>query len=116
MAPNTRDALPVETIRDLLAIARQLYRLAMKDARIQAAESYRLAGEDLREALRLARSKPGSGAHRMAWMLAERGTAELSRVVRREPTLKRVVLDAKHELGFDFVIRDEREQRKRYRH
>jgi|GEM_PF-4256961 len=61
--------MPLETLRDLLGIARALYASWRGDGvgPIEM-EQLRCIGEDLREAYRVAtRSKPGTGVHRMAW-------------------------------------------------
>lgn len=75
--------LPRETVRDLLGIARALYRLTLEQdprdvVRLQALED---VGKQLRSALKLARSHPGTIQHDDAWRAAERATRALGELV-----------------------------------
>lgn len=83
MPVDHRTRLPVETVRDLLGIARLLYRSAKTDPatppeRLTALEH---VGKELRAALELARkSKPDTLEHRAAWARSERAIQELCRL------------------------------------
>jgi hypothetical protein len=82
---SRRDRLPRGIVRDLLAIARVLYRaeLARKPDAMQPARLAKLAeiGKHLRLALDLSRGEPDTVGHRAAWGWAEKATAELGEVV-----------------------------------
>src|SRR5689334_19754103 len=78
MAPLYDQKLPVETVRDLLGIARVMYR----SARARGASAQQLAelakiGDKLRTALDLSKTTPGTLGHRSAWNHAEDGLALL---------------------------------------
>ncbi|HEU4583633.1 MAG TPA: hypothetical protein VFS67_35485 [Polyangiaceae bacterium] len=72
-------------MRDLLAIARMLYRaeLARKPDAMQLARLARLEeiGKELRLALRLSTGEPDTMGHRAAWGWAEKATKALGEVV-----------------------------------
>jgi hypothetical protein len=80
-----RDRLPRGIVRDLLAIARLLYRaeLARKPDAMQPARLARLEeiGKQLRLALNLSKGEPDTMGHRAAWGWAEKATAALGEVV-----------------------------------
>lgn len=78
-----RRAFPSQTVRDLIGIARLLYRTwaaaSKRDTRLPELVSI---GKDLQSALRMARdTKPGTRAHRDAWELAEVATRRLGSLV-----------------------------------
>jgi hypothetical protein len=85
--PDHRTRLPVETVRDLLGIARVLYRSAKSDPktppeRLAALEH---VGKELRAALDLAsKCEPDTLGHRAAWSRSERAIQELCRLVGTE--------------------------------
>lgn len=71
-------------MRDLLAIARALYR--SEAAALPEPDMSRLAriqeiGHMLRQALELSRTEPDTMGHRAAWGWAEKGTAALGELV-----------------------------------
>ncbi len=74
---------PAETVRDLIGIARLLYRTwAASSTRDSRLPELVAIGKDLQQALRLARvAKPGTRAHRDAWELAEVATSRLGGIV-----------------------------------
>lgn len=80
-----RDPLPRGIVRDLLAIARVLYRaeLARKPDAMQPARLAKLEeiGKHLRLALDLSRGEPDTMGHRAAWGWAEHATKALGEVV-----------------------------------
>lgn len=85
--------LPRETVRDLLGIARLLYRLRLEQdprdvVRLQALED---VGKDLRSALELGRSHPGTIQHDDAWRAAERATRALGELVGDDMPLAPIV-------------------------
>ncbi len=76
-------AFPTQTVRDLIGIARLLYRTwaaaSRQDNRLPTLVAI---GKDLQQASRLARdSKPGTRAQREAWELAELATRRLGYIV-----------------------------------
>lgn len=76
-------SFPAQTVRDLIGIARLLYRTwaaaSKNDSRLPELVSI---GKDLQQALRLARdSKAGTRQHREAWELAEVATSRLGGIV-----------------------------------
>jgi hypothetical protein len=82
---SRRDRLPRGIVRDLLAIARVLYRaeLARKPDAMQPARLAQLQaiGTMLRRALDLSRGEPDTMGHRAAWGWAEKATAALGQMV-----------------------------------
>jgi len=80
MPADTHGPFPFEAVRDLLGIARALYRAADGEPQRQA-ELQRI-GLGLREALELARSSgDGTMGRRAAWQKAERATRALGALV-----------------------------------
>jgi hypothetical protein len=80
MPSDTHGPFPFGAVRDLLGIARALYRAADGEPRRQA-EIQRI-GAELREALDLARSSgAGTMGRRAAWAKAERATQALGALV-----------------------------------
>lgn len=74
---------PAQTVRDLIGIARLLYRTwhsaNQGDTRLPVLVA---AGKDLQTSLTLAAaSKPGTRRHRQAWELAEAATHRLSSIL-----------------------------------
>jgi hypothetical protein len=78
-----RCPLPIEIVRDLLGIARVLYRSAKSDPRTPPERLAALehVGKEIRAALELARkSGPDTLGHRAAWARSERAIQELCRL------------------------------------
>jgi len=97
-----RGPVSLETLRDLLGIARALYASWRRDG-VGPIEMERLRyiGEDLRDALRVAsRSNPGTGVHGMAWSKAERATKQLGDLLGDYHTVKNLVGSTSKRLGF----------------
>ena len=81
--PPSRTPLPRETVRDLLGIARALYRaeLAAGGNPVRLQELVEI-GKLLADALELsARTEPDTIGHRAAWSKAQRATAALGAFV-----------------------------------
>lgn len=75
---------PTETVRDLLGLARSLYRawVAMGPSTADRRRRLQVIGEDLRRAIVMAREHPvGTLGHAGAWKKAERATKELGELV-----------------------------------
>jgi len=69
------DADPVETLRDILGIARALYLECAPSAGPIELDELRAIGADLRDAYqRMLRARPGTAAHATAWANAEQAT------------------------------------------
>lgn len=84
---NPYPPLPLGALRDLLGIARGLYRATLADdprdvARLQALEDI---GRTLRAALGAAGAHPGTIAHGEAWTAAQRATKALGALVADSP-------------------------------
>ena len=93
--------IPLETLRDLLGIARALYAAWSPSEGPVEMEELRGIGADLREAYRLAsRTQPGTTAHRAAWVKAERATRQLSDLLGDFTTVKSLVAKTSDRLGF----------------
>jgi hypothetical protein len=92
---NNRDPLPRAVVRDLLGIARALYRAELAGAAdaLQRARLARLEeiGHMLRQALELSRVEPDTIGHRAAWSWAEKGAAALGSFVGESMPLAPVV-------------------------
>jgi hypothetical protein len=75
--------LPVETVRDLLGICRALYLMwsAEGPAARERLRKLTVIGRSLREALKLARSGPGTLGYAAAWNRAEDATKALGELV-----------------------------------
>jgi hypothetical protein len=75
--------LPVETVRDLLGICRALYLVwsAEGPAARERLRKLTVIGRSLREALKLARSGPGTLGYAAAWNRAEDATKALGELV-----------------------------------
>lgn len=75
---TNRDRLPRGAVRDLLSLARALYRAEFArgghPVRLQALAEI---GHALREALELSKVEPDTIGHRAAWGWAQRGTRSL---------------------------------------
>lgn len=100
--PTKTDAPSLETLRDLLGLARALYATWRKSGQgpIEM-EELRSIGEDLREAYQLAqKARPGSQAHRAAWGKAERATARFGDIVGKYETVQNLVSKTGERLGF----------------
>ena len=68
--PERNDALPTESLRDLLGVARAMY--ADNRDKPHRRRALATAGKELVEAIALARAHaPGTPEHRRAWDLAE---------------------------------------------
>lgn len=80
---HTRDRFPVGAARDLLGIARALYRSEQAGAGDPVRlEELRRVGEKLRTAIDLAsRTEPGTLGHSASWSHAEQATASLGELV-----------------------------------
>ena len=74
---------PAQTVRDLIGIARLLYRTwAAASARDTRLPELVAIGKDLQQALRMAQDhKPGTRQHREAWSIAEVATSRLGGIV-----------------------------------
>jgi len=99
---SRRDPLPRGVVRDLLGIARALYR-AERAGEPDAAQRVRLAqleeiGHMLRQALELSKVEPDTMGHRAAWGWAEKGTAALGVFVGESMPLAPVVRAAAEQL------------------
>jgi hypothetical protein len=93
--------IPLETLRDLLGIARALYAAWVPREGPIEMEELRGIGADLRDAYRLAaRSQPGTTAHRAAWVKAERATRQLGDLLGDFTTVKSLVASTSNRLGF----------------
>lgn len=93
--------IPLETLRDLLGVARALYAVWSPSQGPVEMEELRGIGADLRDAYRLAsRSKPGTNAHRAAWTKAERATRQLGDLIGGFTTARSLVQTASVRLGF----------------
>ncbi len=93
--------MPLETLRDLLGIARALYAAWSASEGPIEMEELRGIGAELRDAYRLAaRSKPGTTAHRAAWVKAERATRQLGDLLGDFTTVKSLVGTTSVRLGF----------------
>lgn len=96
-----RDQLPREAVRELLAIARALYRA---ECAVPVPDTGRLTrlheiGHMLRQALELSRGEPNTTWHREAWSWAEKGTGALGEfVASADHLLAPVVQAAAHKL------------------
>lgn len=81
--------LPVEIVRDLLALARALYAVTSQDQGAGQGErllKLRGIGSQLTLALEKAESsKPGSFAHKCAWLICEDAIRDLGQVVGELP-------------------------------
>lgn len=75
------EPLPVETVRDLLGLARGLYALAKDRKATAQMRELEAIGRDFREALELAKAGPGTLGGRAAWSHAERATERLGLVI-----------------------------------
>jgi hypothetical protein len=92
MPCDTHGPFPFGAVRDLLAIARSLYRAT---AEVRRRERLTDIGHDLRQALDLARrSGPGTLGRRAAWDRAERATASLGEFVADGSTVELLVIAA----------------------
>lgn len=80
---HTRDALPLGAVRDLLGIARALYRAELAGAGDPVRlEELRRVGEHLKTALELAtKVGPGTLGHSAAWSHAEQAVEALGALV-----------------------------------
>ncbi|MES1185083.1 MAG: hypothetical protein ABUL60_14820 [Myxococcales bacterium] len=89
-------SFPAQTVRDLIGIARLLYRTwhgaNCGDSRLPELVAI---GKDLQAALTLAgSSKPGSRGHRQAWELAEVATRRLGGILDAYVAVKPLVVSA----------------------
>jgi hypothetical protein len=99
--PGSNAPISLETLRDLLGIARALYASWRKDGMgpIEM-EELRSIGEDLREAYRLAsKTKQGTGAYLAALTKAERATKRFGDIIQHD-TVKQLVSFTGQRLGF----------------
>ena len=99
--PRANAPIPLETLRDLLGIARALYASWRKDGvgPIEM-EELRSIGEDLRDAHALvSKTKRGSGAYLAAMTKAERATKRLGDIIQHD-TVKQLVSFTGQRLGF----------------
>ncbi len=79
--------LPVEAIRDLLGLVRGLYAARQREfAGKFALAELEAIGNQLKNALRLAKSSPGTVGYRSAWSQAEDACARIGRMVANLPT------------------------------
>ena len=99
--PHPNAPFCLETLRDLLGIARALYASWRTDGvgPIEM-EELRSIGEDLRDAYRLAsKTKAGTGAHLAALTKAERATKRFGDIIQHD-TVKHLVSFTGQRLGF----------------
>jgi hypothetical protein len=82
--PRLDQPLPVGIVRDLLAIARMLYRSARSAGDAARVDELEQIGKQLTTALELAKAPPGSLGHRSAWSHAELALARLGASVGAE--------------------------------
>lgn len=84
---------PAALVRDLLGIVRAMYRaeLSMPARDTRTLEALQQIGQELRMALDLGRSQPGSMGYRAAWTWAEQATAKLGAVIADKQPLAPVV-------------------------
>lgn len=102
MPPKPDGPNQLETLRDLLGLARALYAAWKKSGQgpIEM-EELRSIGEDLREAYQLAqKARPGSQAHQAAWTKAERASARFGDIVGKYETVQNLVAKTGERLGF----------------
>lgn len=82
MSPiRPEEPLPVETVRDLLGLARGLDAVAKDRKATAQMRELEAIGRDFRGALGLARTEPGTFGHRAAWSHAEWATERLGLVM-----------------------------------
>ncbi len=95
MPPGRGDAIPLEALRDLLAIVRALFAAGLENkGHPVELEALRQIGSDLATALDLAaRCEPDTLGHVAAWNRAERATKALGELIDSTMPL-RPVLDA----------------------
>ncbi|HWA76447.1 MAG TPA: hypothetical protein VG937_29115 [Polyangiaceae bacterium] len=94
--PPRDGQLPLESLRDLIGVARALY-AAWKKERVGPIELEELAavGRDLSAALQLARkTSPGTLGHRAAWSRAEDAARRLGHLVGKLEPLHRTLAAA----------------------
>jgi hypothetical protein len=93
LSPRT-PPLPVETVRDLLGLARALYRAWVAEGPSTAARRQRLRaiGYDLAKALDMAKKhEPGTLGHAGSWKKAERAAKELGELVDDYDGMKKAI-------------------------
>lgn len=76
--------LPIETVRDLLALARALYAVFSKMGKGYDAQLLKLRGIGYQLNLALERaneSKPGTFKHKNSWLIAEKAVKDLGELV-----------------------------------
>lgn len=80
LGPRVNEPFPVEAARDLLGLVRSLYR-ATPAADSTRREKLKAIGVELKLAIELGASRPGSLGHRAAWTRAETALVALADVV-----------------------------------
>lgn len=105
---------PAETVRDLIGIARLLYRTwagaSTRDTRLPELVSI---GKDLQQALRLAKDhKAGTRPHREAWTLAEHATSRLTGMVDAYVAVKPLISAALERVDENGATSEREAQRK----
>ena len=82
MPVEPAEPLPIESVRDLLGIARALYRVAKDRGALAQAKELEAIGKQYRTALQLAReTEPGTLGHRAAWQHAAHATERLGSLI-----------------------------------
>jgi hypothetical protein len=91
---------PIETLRDLLGIARALYVEWSPYCGPIELDELMAIGSDLRDAYqRLLKAKAGTAAHRAAWEQAERATQRLGPLLSEHTSTKAIVKAVGAKLG-----------------
>ena len=95
MVPHRDDALPVESVRDLLGVVRAMY--AVYKAYPHRRRVLAKAGEELKRAMALAEAHaPGTPEHRRAWDLAESAIVVIGTQYGHADSLSTVLHGAMH--------------------
>jgi hypothetical protein len=105
---------PAETVRDLIGIARLLYRTwsaaSTRDTRLPELVAI---GKDLQQALKMASDhKPGTRPYREAWGLAEVATSRLGGIVDAYVAVKPLISAAFERVDENGVVTEREAQRK----
>jgi hypothetical protein len=89
----TDTPFPAALVRDLLGIVRGMYRAERASAArdVRTLEALQQIGQELRMALDLGRSQPGSMGYRAAWTWAEQATAKLGALIGEKQQLAPIV-------------------------
>ncbi len=108
-------AFPAETVRDLIGIARLLYRTwaaaSTRDTRLPELVAI---GKDLQQALRLAKDhNPGTRSHREAFTLAEHATSRLTGIADAYVAVKPLISAAFDRVDENGAVSEREAQRRR---